>query len=101
MPLVYQQGGVIRANCGIKVVELSGEKIAGKKFSTDLWEEAYESTDVVVLTAQILLDLFRHGFIEMGRVWSTIVIYWKYLEQDLPTHLLKLTLFSIDPSADL
>ena len=68
MPLVYQQAAVIRANCGIKVVELSGEKFSIKKFSADLWETAYETTDVVVLTAQILLDLLRHGFIQISRV---------------------------------
>ena len=68
MPLVYQQAAVIRANCGIKVVELSGEKIADKKFSASLWEKVHETTDVVVLTAQILLDLLRHGFIQMSRV---------------------------------
>ncbi|GJJ70535.1 endoribonuclease Dicer [Entomortierella parvispora] len=68
VPLVYQQAAVIRANCGMKVLELSGEKIADKKFSNTLWEKVYETTDVVVLTAQILLDLLFHGFIQMSKI---------------------------------
>lgn len=39
-----------------------------KKFSEDLWGETYKNVDVVVLTAQILLDLFHHGFVQMSRV---------------------------------
>lgn len=39
-----------------------------KKFSEELWKQTYEKVDVVVVTAQILLDLFRHGFVQMSRV---------------------------------
>ncbi|KAG0042835.1 Dicer-like protein 1 [Gryganskiella cystojenkinii] len=84
VPLVYQQAAVIRANCGIKVVELSGEKISSKKYKTDLWEKVYEETDVVVLTAQILLDLLRHGFLEMSRIHLLIFDECHHARKDHP-----------------
>ncbi|KAF9126572.1 Dicer-like protein 1 [Mortierella sp. GBA39] len=67
VPLVFQQAAVIRANCDAEVAMLCGA-MDTKKFSDDLWGETYKKVDVVVVTAQILLDLFRHGFVQMSRV---------------------------------
>lgn len=67
VPLVFQQAAVIRANCDAEVAMLCGT-MDTKKFSEELWKQTYEKVDVVVVTAQILLDLFRHGFVQMSRV---------------------------------
>ncbi|KAI1304584.1 Dicer-like protein 1 [Mortierella claussenii] len=63
----HEQAGVIRANSSCNVMELCGQK-QNKKYSADLWSQAYQNADVVVLTAQILLDLLRHATIKMSRV---------------------------------
>ncbi|KAF9913598.1 Dicer-like protein 1 [Lobosporangium transversale] len=67
VPLVFQQAEVIRTNSPYQVIELCGQKQA-KKYSEDLWKQVYEDADIVVLTAQILLDLLRHGFIKMRKI---------------------------------
>ncbi|KAF9358444.1 Dicer-like protein 1 [Mortierella sp. AD094] len=66
VPLVTQQASVIRDNSKCEVIELSGPKQT-KKYEKKLWDDIFEKADVVVLTAQILLDLFRHGFARMNK----------------------------------
>jgi ERCC4-related helicase len=67
VPLVFQQAAVIKANCAAEVTWLCGT-LDTKKFSNGLWDETFKKVDVVVITAQILLDLLRHGFVQMSRV---------------------------------
>jgi len=67
VPLVFQQASVIKANCDAKVYEICGTT-GDEKFNDTLWQVIYDGMDVVVLTAQILLNVLRHGKVNMERV---------------------------------
>ncbi|KAF9583828.1 Dicer-like protein 1, partial [Lunasporangiospora selenospora] len=67
VPLVFQQASVIRNNCNADVRHLCGA-MSSKKLSKDLWSDVFGRVDVVVLTAQILLDLLRHGCVQMKQI---------------------------------
>ncbi|CAG8675935.1 16194_t:CDS:2, partial [Dentiscutata erythropus] len=67
VPLVFQQANVIKANCDLKVKHVCGE------MGVDLWSEKewrnnFENFDVLVMTAQIFLNILRHGFISLSQV---------------------------------
>ncbi|CAG8741190.1 35674_t:CDS:2 [Gigaspora margarita] len=67
VPLVFQQANVIKANCDLKVRHVCGE------MGVDLWSEKewrnnFENYDVLVMTAQIFLNILRHGFISLSQV---------------------------------
>ncbi|KAF9181463.1 Dicer-like protein 1 [Haplosporangium sp. Z 767] len=67
VPLVFQQASVIKANCDAKVYELCGTT-GDEKFNDTLWQVIFDGIDVVVLTAQILLNVLRHGKVNMERI---------------------------------
>ncbi|KAG0261648.1 Anaphase-promoting complex subunit 1 [Mortierella polycephala] len=67
VPLVFQQASVIKANCDAKVYEICGTT-GDEKFNDTLWQIIYDGVDVVVLTAQILLNVLRHGKVNMDRI---------------------------------
>ncbi|KAF9202887.1 Dicer-like protein 1, partial [Podila verticillata] len=67
VPLVRQQASVIRDFCDAEVVELCGASNT-KKLEETLWTEIAKYAHVVVLTAQILLDVLHQGFWHMHQI---------------------------------
>uniref|UniRef100_A0A803M389 Endoribonuclease Dicer homolog 1 n=1 Tax=Chenopodium quinoa TaxID=63459 RepID=A0A803M389_CHEQI len=64
VPLVYQQAEVIREQTGYSVGHYCGEM--GQDFwDTRRWQREFESKQVLVMTAQILLNILRHSIIKM------------------------------------
>ncbi|KAI8136903.1 hypothetical protein BJV82DRAFT_718564 [Fennellomyces sp. T-0311] len=67
VPLVPQQTNVIKANCDANVIGMYGE-MGIDKWSEKKWKQTFEENDVCVMTAQILLDTLRHGFVHMDQI---------------------------------
>lgn len=64
VPLVYQQAEVIREQTGYNVGHYCGEM--GQDFwDTRRWQREFETKQVLVMTAQILLNILRHSIIKM------------------------------------
>ncbi|KAG0086071.1 Dicer-like protein 1 [Podila epicladia] len=66
VPLVRQQANAIRRDSGATVVEISGNK--AHKLPESDWAQMAEEAQVVVVTAQILLDALRQGYWNMNRI---------------------------------
>ncbi|CAG8559865.1 22395_t:CDS:2 [Racocetra persica] len=67
VPLVFQQANVIEANCDLKVKHFCGE-MGVDLWSEKEWRKNFENYDVLVMTAQIFLNILRHGFISLSQV---------------------------------
>lgn len=67
VPLVYQQAEVIRKQTGYNVGHYCGEM--GQDFwDSRRWQREFESKEVLVMTAQILLNILRHSIIKMESI---------------------------------
>ncbi|TYH62950.1 hypothetical protein ES332_D07G156200v1 [Gossypium tomentosum] len=67
VPLVYQQAEVIRERTGFQVGHYCGEM--GQDFwDARRWQREFESKQVLVMTAQILLNILRHSIIKMESI---------------------------------
>ncbi|KAK6916929.1 Ribonuclease III domain [Dillenia turbinata] len=67
VPLVYQQAEVIRDQTGYQVGHYCGEM--GQDFwDARRWQREFESKQVLVMTAQILLNILRHSIIKMEAI---------------------------------
>ncbi|KAJ4773845.1 Endoribonuclease Dicer [Rhynchospora pubera] len=67
VPLVYQQAEVIRERTGFNVGHYCGEM--GQDFwDSKRWQREFESKQVLVMTAQILLNILRHSIIKMDAI---------------------------------
>ncbi|KAK1306319.1 hypothetical protein QJS10_CPA10g00708 [Acorus calamus] len=72
VPLVYQQAEVIREQTGYRVGHYCGEM--GQDFwDARRWQREFESKQVLVMTAQILLNILRHSIIKMEAVHLLIL----------------------------
>ncbi|KAI8994875.1 P-loop containing nucleoside triphosphate hydrolase protein [Pilobolus umbonatus] len=67
VPLVFQQANVIEANCDLHVEKICGEMNVDN-WSEKRWKNLFLEADVCVMTAQIFLDLLRHGFLRLDEV---------------------------------
>ncbi|KAF9438743.1 Dicer-like protein 1 [Entomortierella beljakovae] len=99
IPLVSQQAAVIRDYCECVVVEKSGSKNA-KKYNTNLWDDIMDQADVVVTTAQYLLDLLRHAFVKMSRVYMLIFDECHHARGDHPYGNLLREFYHHDPQGE-
>ncbi|CAH2039182.1 unnamed protein product [Thlaspi arvense] len=67
VPLVYQQAEVIRNQTSFQVGHYCGEM--GQDFwDARRWQREFESKQVLVMTAQILLNILRHSIIRMEAI---------------------------------
>ncbi|CAN8306466.1 unnamed protein product [Cochlearia groenlandica] len=67
VPLVYQQAEVIRNQTTFQVGHYCGEM--GQDFwDARRWQREFESKQVLVMTAQILLNILRHSIIRMESI---------------------------------
>nr|GME03909.1 endoribonuclease Dicer homolog 1 [Ipomoea batatas] len=67
VPLVYQQAEVIRERTGYQVGHYCGEM--GQDFwDARRWQREFETKQVLVMTAQILLNILRHSIIKMESI---------------------------------
>ncbi|KAL1811892.1 hypothetical protein ACET3Z_021957 [Daucus carota] len=67
VPLVYQQAEVIRDRTGYQVGHYCGEM--GQDFwDARRWQHEFETKQVLVMTAQILLNILRHSIIKMESI---------------------------------
>ncbi|XP_010474687.1 PREDICTED: endoribonuclease Dicer homolog 1-like [Camelina sativa] len=67
VPLVYQQAEVIRNQTSFQVGHYCGEM--GQDFwDARRWQREFESKQVLVMTAQILLNILRHSIIRMETI---------------------------------
>ncbi|XP_050385155.1 endoribonuclease Dicer homolog 1 [Argentina anserina] len=67
VPLVYQQAEVIRERTGLQVGHYCGEM--GQDFwDTRRWQHEFDTKQVLVMTAQILLNILRHSIIKMESI---------------------------------
>lgn len=72
VPLVYQQAEVIREQTGYSVGHYCGEM--GQDFwDTRKWQREFETKQVLVMTAQILLNILRHSIIKMESIHLLIL----------------------------
>ncbi|ERN08097.1 endoribonuclease Dicer homolog 1 [Amborella trichopoda] len=72
VPLVYQQAEVIREGTGYNVGHYCGEM--GQDFwDARRWQREFESKEVLVMTAQILLNILRHSIIRMEAIHLLIL----------------------------
>lgn len=72
VPLVYQQAEVIREQTGYQVGHYCGEM--GQDFwDARRWQREFETKQVLVMTAQILLNILRHSIIRMEAIHLLIL----------------------------
>ena len=67
VPLVFQQATVLRQQTALRVGHYCGE-MQVDLWGEEQWKYLFEQLDIIVMTAQILLDLLAHGFISMSDI---------------------------------
>ena len=67
VPLVEQQAKVIEMHTNLTVGHYVGE-MGVDKWSNNKWYKEFDKNHVLVMTAQIFLDILRHGFLALSKV---------------------------------
>ncbi|GAA5805026.1 hypothetical protein HPULCUR_010539 [Helicostylum pulchrum] len=67
VPLVFQQFNVLESNCDARIEKLCGEMNVDT-WSKQKWLDIFDSSDICIMTAQILRDVLKRGFLSLDRV---------------------------------
>lgn len=67
VPLVFQQARAIENECDLRVGHYCGQ-MGVDLWGSLQWSEIMEKKDVLVMTAQIFLNMLRHGLVSLNRV---------------------------------
>ncbi|CAK9295605.1 unnamed protein product [Gordionus sp. m RMFG-2023] len=67
VPLVYQQGNYVREHTDLKVGQFTGS-MSVDFWKEDQWESQFRKYEVLVMTAQIFLNILNHGFLKLSKV---------------------------------
>ncbi|RUS20581.1 putative dicer-like protein [Endogone sp. FLAS-F59071] len=67
VPLVFQQARAIDGYCDLRVGFYCGQ-MGVDLWGVPQWSEIMETKDVLVMTAQIFLNMLRHGLVSLNRV---------------------------------
>ncbi|OAE22766.1 hypothetical protein AXG93_2035s1500 [Marchantia polymorpha subsp. ruderalis] len=96
VPLVYQQAEVIRDRTGYEVGHYCGEM--GQDFwDARRWQREFESKDVLVMTAQILLNILRHSIVRMEAIHLLILDECHHAVKKHPYSLVMSEFYHITP----
>ncbi|KAI9294789.1 hypothetical protein K502DRAFT_304512, partial [Neoconidiobolus thromboides FSU 785] len=85
--LAVQQATTIANNIPFRVAQLYGE-LGVDGWSDSKWQSCLNSTDVLVLTAQIFLDMLRHGKIQMKEIGLIVFDECHHTEKKHPYNLI-------------
>ncbi|KAI0220906.1 Dicer-like protein 1 [Massospora cicadina] len=67
VPLVFQQAKVVEANVPYRLKKLCGEMHVDF-WDIKKWKEIISNNDILVMTAQIFLNMLRHAYISMNEI---------------------------------
>ncbi|KAL2603175.1 hypothetical protein R1flu_025955 [Riccia fluitans] len=96
VPLVYQQAEVIRDRTGYEVGHYCGEM--GQDFwDARRWQREFETKDVLVMTAQILLNILRHSIVRMEAIHLLILDECHHAVKKHPYSLVMSEFYHITP----
>nr|CAG8438547.1 9096_t:CDS:2 [Entrophospora candida] len=99
VPLVFQQSKVIKANCDFKIQHLCGE-MGVDLWSEKEWKKKFEEYDVLVMTAQIFLNILRHGFISLSNVNLLVFDECHHTSKKHPYNLIMKEFYNRCPEVD-
>ncbi|KAJ1952843.1 Dicer-like protein 1, partial [Dispira parvispora] len=72
VPLVTQQAHAIRTHSKLRVQALCGGSNVNTSFTPEAWVKEMQHFDVLVLTAQVFLDMLRHGLITIDMFYLMV-----------------------------
>ncbi|CAG8433757.1 11080_t:CDS:2 [Ambispora gerdemannii] len=99
VPLVFQQSKVIESNCDLKIKHFCGE-MGVDLWKDKHWQKYFGEFDVLVMTAQIFLNILRHGFISMNRVNLLVFDECHHAAKRHPYNLIMREFFDRCPEKD-
>ncbi|XP_035677529.1 endoribonuclease Dicer-like [Branchiostoma floridae] len=72
VPLVSQQAAVITTHTNLSIGEYVGA-MGVDLWTRDRWQQEFDTHHVLVMTAQIFLDILQHGFLPLSKVNLLII----------------------------